>query len=105
MKKYHLQMLKSKIKYQICIFNVYTTMESKVKKWGNSLGVRIPKSFSTQAGITEGSSIEINIDGDKITIAPKHKNEYSIDELVSMISEDNVHYEIKTDGPIGNEIW
>jgi antitoxin component of MazEF toxin-antitoxin module len=69
------------------------------------LGVRIPKSFSTQAGITEGSSIEISIDGDKITIAPKRKNEYSIDELISLISEDNVHYEIKTDGPIGNEIW
>ncbi|MDP2891119.1 MAG: AbrB/MazE/SpoVT family DNA-binding domain-containing protein [Bacteroidota bacterium] len=80
-------------------------METKVKKWGNSLGVRIPKSFSTQAGITEGSSMEISIDGDKITIAPKHKNEYSIDELISLISEDNVHYEIKTDGPIGNEIW
>ena len=80
-------------------------METKVKKWGNSLGVRIPKSFSTQAGITEGSSIEIKIDGDTITIVPKHKNEYSIDELISLISEDNVHYEIKMDGPIGNEIW
>lgn len=80
-------------------------METKVKKWGNSLGVRIPKSFSTQAGITEGSSIEMNIDGDKIIIAPKHKNEYSIEEMISMISEDNVHYEIKTDGPVGKEIW
>lgn len=92
-------------KCQICIFNVYTTMETKVKKWGNSLEVCIPKSLSTQAGITEGSIVEMNIEGDKITIAPKHKNEYSIDELISMISEDNVHYEIKTDGPVGNEIW
>ena len=80
-------------------------METKVKKWGNSLGVRIPKSFSTQAGITEGSSIEISIDGDKITLVPKHNNEYSIDELISRISEDNLHYEIKTDGPVGNETW
>lgn len=83
-------------------------METKVKKRGNSLGVRIPKSFSTQAGITEGSSIEMNMEGDKIIIAPKHKNEYSIEEMISMISmisEDNVHYKIKTDGPVGKEIW
>ena len=104
MKKYPLQMLKSKIKHQICIFNVFTTMEGKVEKWGNSLGIRIPISFSTQAGITEGSSIEFSIDGEKISIVPKHKNEYSIDELVSMISEINVHYEIKTNGPVGNKI-
>ena len=97
--------MKSKNKYQICIFNVYTIMEIKVKKWGNSLGIRIPKSLSTQAGIAEGSSIDMNIEGDKITITPKHKNEYSIDELISRISENNVHYEIRTDGPVGHEIW
>jgi antitoxin component of MazEF toxin-antitoxin module len=33
------------------------------------------------------------------------KNEYSIDELISMISEDNMHYEIKTDEPVGKENW
>lgn len=80
-------------------------MEAKVKKWGNSLGVRIPKSISTQVGITEGASIEIKIEGDKITLAPIQKKEYSIEEMILMISEDNVHYEINTDGPVGKEIW
>jgi antitoxin MazE len=80
-------------------------MEAKIKKWGNSLGVRIPKSFTIQAGITDGSSIEINMEGDKITIVPLQKDEYKLDELLSMVSEENVHYEIETSGPIGNEVW
>jgi len=80
-------------------------MEAKVKRWGNSLGIRIPKSFSAQAGITDGSDIELQLEGDKITIVPIHKNEYTLDELLSRVSEDNIHYEIKTNGPLGNEVW
>lgn len=39
------------------------------------------------------------------TMENEVKNEYSIDELISMISEDNMHYEIKTDEPVGKENW
>jgi antitoxin MazE len=90
---------------QFCILNVYTTMEATIKKWGNSLGIRIPKSFSAQAKISDGSKIEINMEGNKITIVPIQKKTYELDELLSMVSEENVHYEIESDGPIGNEVW
>jgi antitoxin MazE len=93
------------IKPQICIFNVYTIMEAKVKKWGNSLGVRIPKSISTKVGITEGTSIEFSIEGDKIILAPVPPKEYTIEEMILQVSEENLHYEITTDGPIGKEVW
>jgi antitoxin MazE len=82
-----------------------TKMEGKVKKWGKSLGLRLPKALSTKAGITEGTDIELQIEGDKITIAPRLKKDYTLDELLSMVSEENVHYEIQTNGPLGNEIW
>jgi antitoxin component of MazEF toxin-antitoxin module len=42
---------------------------------------------------------------DKIDISPIQKDEYELNELLSMVNEDNLHYEIETDGPIGNEIW
>ncbi|HWE95569.1 MAG TPA: AbrB/MazE/SpoVT family DNA-binding domain-containing protein [Tepidisphaeraceae bacterium] len=31
----------------------------KVRKWGNSLGVRLPKSFASQRAITDGSTVEL----------------------------------------------
>lgn len=80
-------------------------MEAKVKKWGNSLGLRIPKSFSAQTGIVDGSNVDIQLEGNKITIVPLNKSEYTLDELLSKVSEENMHYEIKTNGPVGEEIW
>jgi len=68
------------------------------------LGLRIPKSYSTQAGITDGSKININMDGVKIVISTIQKDDYEMNELLSMVNEDNLHCEIDTDGPIGNEI-
>lgn len=82
-----------------------TKMKAKVKKWGKSLGVRLPKALSSKAGITEGTDIELEIEGDKITIVPRPKKDYTLDELLSMVSEENIHYEIQTNGPLGNEIW
>jgi len=32
-------------------------MQTKVQKWGNSLGLRIPKSFAEQAGVEAGSEV------------------------------------------------
>jgi len=80
-------------------------MEAKVKKWGNSLGLRIPKSFSAQTGIIDGSNVDIQLEGNKITIVPLNKSEYTLDELLSQVTEENIHYEINSDGPVGNEIW
>jgi antitoxin MazE len=45
-------------------------MTTKVKKWGNSLGIRFPQSLAKQAKINEGSSVEINYKKNKIEIIP-----------------------------------
>ncbi|HXE52868.1 MAG TPA: AbrB/MazE/SpoVT family DNA-binding domain-containing protein, partial [Tepidisphaeraceae bacterium] len=31
-----------------------------VRKWGNSLGLRLPRSFASQHGIVDGSTVEID---------------------------------------------
>lgn len=32
----------------------------KVRKWGNSLGLRLPKSFTSQRAIVDGATVEID---------------------------------------------
>jgi antitoxin MazE len=32
----------------------------KVRKWGNSLGLRLPKSFASQRSIVDGTIVEID---------------------------------------------
>jgi antitoxin MazE len=78
-------------------------MEAVVRKWGNSLGIRIPSNIAKEASISDGSYVDIeDVDG-QIIIRPK--NRYNLQEMIRRIKSENKHSEIKSDGSIGNEIW
>jgi len=80
-------------------------MQTKIRKWGNSLALRIPKSFALHANLRQDELVDISIDNDKIIITPIGEKEYSLDELLEGISEDNLHGEFDTGTPIGKETW
>ncbi len=79
-------------------------MVTTVRRWGNSLAVRIPKAFADQARLNEDSDVEISIDGDKITLAPARR-EWKLHDLVSKISPGNIHTETNWGDRQGNESW
>jgi len=78
-------------------------MEATVKRWGNSLGVRIPNLIVRELSLKDGSLVDINDRGKEIIIKPVQKNKLS--EMVSNINENNIHKEIETGGPVGKEVW
>ena len=78
-------------------------MEAVVKKWGNSLGIRIPNLIVRQLSLRDGSCVDINDKGNEIIIKPLQKNKLA--EMLSKINEQNIHEEIETIGPVGKEIW
>jgi len=80
-------------------------MVTKILKWGNSLGLRIPKSFAKEAGVEEGSAVDISLDGDRIVIRAASSVRYRISDLVSEIREDNIHEGIPTGDSVGREVW
>jgi antitoxin MazE len=56
-------------------------MQVRVARWGNSLGLRIPKDIAAQAGLREGVRIEIEADGERIIISPARRR-YVLAELL-----------------------
>ena len=80
-------------------------MRIKIKKWGNSLALRIPKAFAFQSGIHEDEYVKLAIKDDKIIIEPDRERKYSLKELVSGIKKLNIHDEIKSGKRVGNEVW
>ncbi len=80
-------------------------MVTKIQKWGNSLGLRIPRSFARDAGVDAGSPVDISIEGDRLVIQPVRPSRYELKDLVSQIREDNLHGEIPMGGPVGREVW
>ncbi|MDR2922606.1 MAG: AbrB/MazE/SpoVT family DNA-binding domain-containing protein [Treponema sp.] len=78
-------------------------MEAVVKKWGNSLGIRIPNVFARELSLKDGSFVDITGKEKAIIIKPVQKNRLS--EMLSKINEQNLHKEIDTGRPAGKEIW
>jgi len=78
-------------------------METVVKKWGNSLGIRIPRTITRRLSLKDGSLVDINDTGKEVVIKPIQKN--SLSEMLSKINKQNIHGEIEADGPLGKEIW
>jgi antitoxin MazE len=78
-------------------------METVVKMWGNSLGIRIPNIIAKNKTLSDGVSVEIIDTEDGILISPKHKR--TLSEMLGKITVANIHNEIETGAMVGNEIW
>jgi len=76
-------------------------MLSNVSKWGNSLGIRIPRAMAEQIGITEGEVVELIVEDNHILI----QKTYRLETLLNQITPDNLHSEIDTGSSKGKEIW
>jgi len=80
-------------------------MEIKVQKWGNSLAIRIPKSFAIETQIANGSVINLSLSEGKLIATPVKMKKYSLNELMQSVSENNLHEEIVTGDSAGREVW
>lgn len=79
-------------------------MKTKVKKWGNSYAIRLPKSITDELMILEDSPMTVEKEGDKI-ILKKLSKEEELEELLSQITPENKHEEVDWGPPRGNEFW
>lgn len=77
-------------------------MEVVIRKWGNSLGLRIPSIWAKDNEVKSGNKVELVVEKGRIIILPHKK---SLDEMLEKITSENMHSEIKTGPATGNEEW
>ncbi len=80
-------------------------MKTRVQKWGNSLALRIPKSFASEVGLQSESPVEVTMADGKLVIAPVTKHELTLKQLLAKVTPENIHHEVETGPATGNEIW
>jgi antitoxin MazE len=80
-------------------------MESHVRKWGNSLALRIPKSFAAEAGLTENLPVDLSIQEGRLIVQPREEKPLSLESLLAEITEENLHSEWETGSAVGKELW
>jgi antitoxin MazE len=80
-------------------------MLTRVQKWGNSLALRIPKAFADEVALAYDSPVELSIVDGKLLIEPVAEASLTLEQLLAAITADNIHAEIDTGEPVGNEVW
>ena len=80
-------------------------MRTKIVKWGNSLGLRIPKSFAEEVRVAEGSIVDLSMEDGNLVIKVTDPLEVDLDQLLDGITDENIHGEIDTGDAVGGEIW
>lgn len=80
-------------------------MQTKIQKWGNSLGLRIPKALAEQAGVEAGSDVDLSVEDGELIVRPRKSPRYQLKELLRTVTPKNVHREVETGEPLGREVW
>ncbi len=80
-------------------------MLAKVQKWGNSLAVRIPRAFASEAQLENDSLVEITLVDGQIVVTPVVATGWTLEGLLEEITPANLHSEVDTGVAVGNETW
>jgi antitoxin MazE len=80
-------------------------MRTRIQKWGNSLALRIPKSFATEVGLQKETPVEVSMIEGKLVITPVTSPKLILKQLLAKVTEENLHHEVDTGPVVGNETW
>jgi antitoxin MazE len=80
-------------------------MKTRVQRWGNSLAVRIPKSFAEEVGLEHDSPVDLRLSQGRLVLEPASPPAPSLDELLRRVRKNNLHTEVDTGPAQGREAW
>jgi antitoxin MazE len=94
-------------RWEFIAYAVYgaTNMHTKVKKWGNSLALRIPKAIADNAHIKNNTAVDISLVDGRLVVHPLSQSPWTLEQLLAGIHKSNLHHEVNTGLPSGKELW
>ncbi len=82
-------------------------MLTKIQKWGNSQGIRLPREVLRKIDISIGDNVDVSIYHGEIIVKPVKvtRGKYTLKNLLKNIPDDYRPHEIQWGAPAGKEIW
>ena len=74
-------------------------MQTQVKEWGNSQGIRLPKRILKSAGIALNEILDITVSNGVITLTKPFRHKTEFDEKLILDGE------YDWGEPVGREVW
>ncbi len=75
-----------------------------MRKWGNSIGVRIPAVILTELNLSAEKKVDVRAEAGRIIIEPIIDSQETLEQLLGQIIPDNLHSEIDFGQPVGKEL-
>ena len=80
-------------------------METRIRRWGNSLALRIPKALAAEAGLDYDAAVDLSLVDGQLVIVPLIEPGPTLDDLLAQVTDDNLHGEVDTGPAVGREAW
>lgn len=80
-------------------------MRAHIRKWGNSLALRIPKAFAADANFGEGTPVELTLVDGRLIAAPVRAPHISLRRLLARVRREQLHDETAWGTRVGKEPW
>lgn len=80
-------------------------MQTKVQKWGNSLGVRIPRGLAEEVGLAAGTEVSLSAREGELVLKPSVPSRLRLADLLADVTSDNIHASIDTGDAVGAEAF
>ena len=84
----------------------FPMMRVTIQKWGNSLGVRLPKAVLTQLQLGQGAVMECKVEESSLRLIPVERSRADeLERLLATITPDNLHHLDYFEDEVGGEKW
>ena len=81
-------------------------MATKIQRWGNSQGLRVPKEVLEAANLAVGDAVDVQAVDGNLVVTPvrRVRGRLALADLVAALPRDAVHAEVPWGEPEGDEL-
>ena len=80
-------------------------MHGTIRKWGNSLALRLPRHVAEEVRLIEGTSVNVEVEDGSLRITPSRKRFKLADLLKGEKPAKSAERELDWGKPEGEEVW
>ena len=80
-------------------------MQTRVQKWGNSLGVRIPRGMAEEVGLGAGTEVSLTAKDGELVLRPSLPSRLKLADLLAAVTPENIHAPVDAGDAVGAEVF
>jgi antitoxin MazE len=79
-------------------------MRVLIRKWGNGASVRVPAAVMEAVGLSFGQAVDVREEDGRVVMEPIPGSALRLRDLLSAVTDENIHDEIDFGRPVGKEL-